>query len=213
MKIKDILKACGINRAFNNVCKNEEMWKEKIWEEFGVNRKYGETWKKTAVNLSNSNMINMSDKWYDGRTYMQLLYKALHSETRTSSGWDYLDKLKDDVVQRATSNTDAYSIIRIADEYNIKKEYDYLNQHDLNIYRKIATREYFIIFATLRAYMQNYPVLPTQEVIERYLHEPGPKSLLNRKLLTFIDPIIYVIQFSSFDNEDLYKPIYVYDDG
>nr|QBK93875.1 MAG: uncharacterized protein LCPAC406_01890 [Pithovirus LCPAC406] len=207
LNIKDILKICRLNRAFNNACKNEEMWKTKIWDEYGVRKKYGETWRETAQNLSSSNMINMNDKWYDGRTYTQLLYKALDVEDETSSGWDYLDRLKDDAVERNTRYRG--NVFRIVDENTIKDEYDHLSQNALDIYKQIATREYFIIFATLRAYMQNYPVLPTQSVIEDY--KLGEKRSLNIKLLTLIDPILYVIQFSSFDNEDLYKPIYVYD--
>ena len=69
LKIKDILKICRVNRAFNNACKNEGMWETKIWDEYGVKKKYGETWRETAQNLSRSNMINMRYKRNDGRTY------------------------------------------------------------------------------------------------------------------------------------------------
>ncbi len=41
------MKLCRINRRFNEVCKKESMWRRKVKNDYGIDKKYG----KTTVNF------------------------------------------------------------------------------------------------------------------------------------------------------------------
>ncbi len=48
--------------------------------DYGIEKKYGATWRQTAITMDKHNMINLNDKWIDGRTYKQILDETLHQE-------------------------------------------------------------------------------------------------------------------------------------
>ena len=73
LPIKEIMKLCRSNVAFNMVCKRESLWQTKVWTDFGIEKKYWDTWRKTAENLFKIKMINLNKKWINGMTYREII--------------------------------------------------------------------------------------------------------------------------------------------
>ena len=46
--VKQISRLCRTSRSFNNICKKESLWKDKLWNEYGIDKKKRETWRETA---------------------------------------------------------------------------------------------------------------------------------------------------------------------
>nr|QBK93144.1 MAG: hypothetical protein LCPAC403_02780 [Pithovirus LCPAC403] len=80
INVQEVLKLCRVNTIFNEVCKKESFWRKKVLIDYGIEKKYGETWKKTAILLSDSNMINLRKEWINGQTYGELLEETLKGD-------------------------------------------------------------------------------------------------------------------------------------
>ncbi len=79
ISVKEILELSVTNTRFNEACKRESFWKKKVLLDYGVEKKYGETWKETAKFLYDSDMINLKKEWINGETYGDLFEQALKS--------------------------------------------------------------------------------------------------------------------------------------
>ena len=75
LSVEEIMKLCRSNIAFNIVCGRESLWQTKVWIDFGIEKKYWDTWRKTAENLFKMNMINLNKKWINGMTYREIIDK------------------------------------------------------------------------------------------------------------------------------------------
>nr|QBK93992.1 MAG: F-box family protein [Pithovirus LCPAC406] len=73
LTVKEISILCGVSKKFNTICKEESFWRTKVLDNYGIEKKYGDTWRQTAINMDKVNMINLGDKWIDGRTYREIL--------------------------------------------------------------------------------------------------------------------------------------------
>ncbi len=73
LSIGQILKICRSSVAFNSVCGRESLWQIKVWNDFGIEKKYWDTWRKTAENLLKMKMINLNKKWVNGMTYNEVI--------------------------------------------------------------------------------------------------------------------------------------------
>ncbi len=88
LSVKEVMKLCRVNRQFNEACKKESMWKRKVENDYGIEKKYGLTWKETAKLLYDADMINLNTKWNDEKSYKDLFCEALESKSD-----DYFNKL------------------------------------------------------------------------------------------------------------------------
>ena len=79
LNVKEISKLCPVNRRFNTICQDESFWKNKIYNDYGIYKKYDSTWRETARIMDRYDMINMNDVWFDGRTYMEILNDSLQN--------------------------------------------------------------------------------------------------------------------------------------
>nr|QBK92481.1 MAG: F-box-like protein [Pithovirus LCPAC401] len=75
LSVEEIMKLCRSNVAFNIVCERESFWQTKVWTDFGIEKKYWDTWRKTAENLFKIKMINLNKKWVNGMTYREIIDK------------------------------------------------------------------------------------------------------------------------------------------
>nr|QBK93968.1 MAG: F-box-like protein [Pithovirus LCPAC406] len=75
LSVEEIMKLCRSNVAFNIVCERESFWQTKVWTDFGIEKKYWDTWRKTAENLFKMKMINLNKKWINGMTYREIIDK------------------------------------------------------------------------------------------------------------------------------------------
>ncbi len=41
LSVEEIMKLCRSNVAFNMICKRESLWQTKVWNDFGIEKKYG----------------------------------------------------------------------------------------------------------------------------------------------------------------------------
>nr|QBK93703.1 MAG: F-box-like protein [Pithovirus LCPAC406] len=203
LTVKEISLLCTVNRRFNTVCGDESFWRNKVLNDYGIRKKYGNTWRQTAINMDKVDMINMNGVWFDGRTYREILNDALQNGA-------------DIVFEAQMSQLSPYGDIR-GDEYfllfecknydnslqdfaNLSLERDY-TENELNDIFYIKSREMNVIFATVLTlkgekgiYLPghtltsviDYTVLPSYEFIR-----------------DMIDPIFYVMQFSSFTERRL----------
>nr|QBK92778.1 MAG: hypothetical protein LCPAC401_04160 [Pithovirus LCPAC401] len=53
-------------------------WKRFTQREFGIKSQYCDTWKDTAKLLVQSNMINLSKEWINGKTYYDIFFESLN---------------------------------------------------------------------------------------------------------------------------------------
>ncbi len=81
ISVGEVERLCRVNRQFNEVCKKESMWKRKVENDYGIDKMYESTWRKTAQLLFNANMINLNEIWLEGKTYGDLFYEGLESES------------------------------------------------------------------------------------------------------------------------------------
>ena len=80
LTVKEISLFCRINKRFNTICEDESFWRIKVLNDYGIEERYAVTWKQTAITMSIHNMINLNDKWINGRTYKEILNEALQQE-------------------------------------------------------------------------------------------------------------------------------------
>nr|QBK92480.1 MAG: hypothetical protein LCPAC401_01180 [Pithovirus LCPAC401] len=66
------------------MCGRESLWQTKVWNDFGIEKKYWDTWRKTAENLFKMKMINLNKKWVNDMTYKEIInYIANRTEFET----------------------------------------------------------------------------------------------------------------------------------
>ena len=197
LTVKEISLLCTVNRRFNTVCKDESFWRNKVSDDYGIHKKYGDTWRQTAITMDKVDMINLGAKWIDGRTYMEILNDALQNgassvhEAQLRYLVDYVDN---------QYNAD-YILLELHDEKSIQNfAYDEFGEQftddDLDDIVYIKNREMNIIYATVLTYRG------------AGLYLLGDTTTGDAFLRKMIDTIIYVMQFSSFSAERLTKVSY-----
>lgn len=80
ISVKEVLKLCRTNMRFAEACKREPFWKNKVLLDYGVEKKYCNSWKETAILLFNADMINLRKEWIDQITYGVLLEESLKND-------------------------------------------------------------------------------------------------------------------------------------
>ena len=59
---KEISRLCVTSQKFNRVCEDQSFWRVKVQRDYGIEKKYGFTWKETAINLHKVKMINLNGR-------------------------------------------------------------------------------------------------------------------------------------------------------
>nr|QBK93249.1 MAG: F-box family protein [Pithovirus LCPAC403] len=197
LTVKEISTLCTVNKRFNTLCENESFWRNKVSDDYGIHKKYGKTWRETAINMDKYDMINLDDVWINGKTYMEMLDWALQDGTDIiiDSQTEYLCPYANDDV----CNLDELSFL--ADDDAILQNFanevldrDY-TEDELDVIFYIKNREMNIIYATVDTYKNENGYLPG--------NESDTASQSYEVLREMIDPILYVMQFSSFPKEKL----------
>ena len=227
ISVKEAMNLCRINKQFNEVCKREFTWRNKISYDYGIAKKYGDTWKETAKLLYNSNMINLRQKWIDGRTYGELFDEALESnddeffrKVITKHGVDHVDAsvYSEFVEDLKSAEVDLFRrypnyTYDDFDEYGIVL---HENEDELQRNLKVMTREFSVIghaFAEIRG----SDVESTDEYglaclgrQSKYTAGLGNSELQNAKnIRLLVDPILYVMTYSLMSLNDLNR-IYIW---
>ncbi len=61
LTVGEISRLCSVSLAFNNVCRKESLWKEKILRDYGLTQKTRRTWRETAKEI----YLERGRYWYD----------------------------------------------------------------------------------------------------------------------------------------------------
>ena len=200
LTVKEISKLCVVNKRFNTVCENESFWRSKVSDDYGIRKKYGDTWRETARNMYKVGMINLNGVWIDGRTYREILDDALQN------GSDVVKGLPTKYLLPYVNNNenDAY-FLRYLIGHNENALQDFANQTYNKTYANeaidnillINSEEINVIYTSVLTYEGTNKHLPGE--CYTFVHDTLSYEFLHE----MIDPILYVMQFSSFPNNEI----------
>ncbi len=217
ISVKEVMKSCRINKQFSKACEKESMWKRKVSNDYGITKKYLDSWKNTAKFLYKSNMINLRQQWINGKTYGELLEESLKSNDDEF----FEDLLKEHGVRMfpVVVYSDFVNDLKTAEE-DVFGRYPNFNDNNLDNYGimlhtdenklqsnlKAMTREFSVIshvFAELHGLNQeldnDYGLACPMNRRREYIYD---KSQM-RKIRLLADPILYVMTYSFMDLNDL----------
>nr|QBK92755.1 MAG: F-box-like family protein [Pithovirus LCPAC401] len=200
LTVREISALCEVSRRFNSICSDESFWRNKVSDDYGIHRKCGDTWRKTARNMYKINMINLNTKWIDGRTYEEILDDALQN------GADCIKGLPEKHLLPYANNDeeDAY-FLRYSIGHNENAIQDFAHQtynktysnEAINNILLINSDEINVIYTSVSAYEGINKHLPGK--CYDFIHNTLSYEFLRK----MIDPILYVMQFSSFPNSEI----------
>nr|QBK93889.1 MAG: hypothetical protein LCPAC406_02030 [Pithovirus LCPAC406] len=203
LTVKEISLLCVTNRKFDIVCKQESLWKDKVLSDYGIEKKYGATWRETAQRMSEINMINLNGKWINGETYRELLGEDIELLfiTKTNLLSSFVNNDKDAAVELML-NLSEEEIQYIANEVLGRQFTD----DELDEIYHINSREIRVIEAVILViYDQSVPFLPGTANAFSGSGLTGISVSPKDFILDLINPIMYVMQFSMFSDSDLVK--------
>ncbi len=186
---KEVSLLCGTSKKFNSICKRESFWRNKVLNDYGVEKKFGKTWRETAKNMSQVNMINLNDEWINGETYRKILDESL-------KGNDVLEYIHE--IQRN-------ALIKIFGRSTLDVTYTWIYPPEL-----LCTTEHFVgvleVFCKKMQIIHLSLIISTQRslFLSKYVGGVGPSIFMGNFLVAhLIDPIIYVMQYSTFPKTEL----------
>nr|QBK93883.1 MAG: F-box-like family protein [Pithovirus LCPAC406] len=193
---KEISLLCRVNRKFNTLCKYESYWKNRVRNRHGIRKMYGDTWRETAKIMDEFNMINMDTVWLDGRTYWEILDDALENGHNILEGLQvkyllpYVNDNKEDAEHlRGDIRGDKEEIQFFGKNVNGKLYTD----DELDNISLINSWDLDVIYTAVLIYG------PLNVGVYEFLPGGGidTASQSYESLRKMIDPILYVMQFSS----------------
>nr|QBK92611.1 MAG: hypothetical protein LCPAC401_02490 [Pithovirus LCPAC401] len=210
LTVKEILLLCTTNKKFDVACKEESFWKNKVFSDYGIEKKYGTTWKETAQRMSQINMINMNKKWIDGQTYKELFDMAIREIT------DELNVIRMTEIEKFIKDIPPFCSFEYENLRDEKEVQDYseqnldrrLTREELDKLEFVNSREMLVIFAASGTYESGKQggkdLLPGDD---NYYSQFDFNNIPNQEkfILQLVDPMLYVMQFSSFPIEELRK--------
>ncbi len=208
LTVGEISLLCNTFKKFNVICKNESFWRNKIFNDYGIEKKYGTTWRETAQRMFQINMINLNKRWIDGRTYKELLDIAISMDDiadalgliRTIEIDEFLTDLPSDTSWEFTYIHEEKEIQDCAEE-NLNRQ---LTREELDKLEYVNSREMLVIYAAAGIYESGEYLLPGDEFhYEQFDFNNIPVQ--KEFILRLLDPILYVMQFSSFPISELRK--------
>nr|QBK93689.1 MAG: uncharacterized protein LCPAC406_00030 [Pithovirus LCPAC406] len=223
LSVGEISKLCAINKKFNDECLRESLWQIKVWADYGVDKKYGETWKETAKNMFIVGMINLNERWINGETYNEILKKA---SSKGKDGKKYLFDIQVDALLNIQVRYYLYNSSRevvgffafrpfssleseletILEEGTDNKE-EYIRTEEY--FMDTLTKEFAIIASVITLLSKEYPLLPVGPKRIRGLGpHRNPSSILTAVISKLIDPIPYIMQACAYVTDDQDQIVY-----
>lgn len=205
LSVKNILILCSVNQTFNTACNEESFWRLRVLDDYGIEKKYGDTWRETAIIMDKVNMINLNDKWIDNRTYREILDDSLQNGTDIIMRllFKYLDPYvnhsEDDICHLHCELNDEKSMQEYANEV-LKRDY---TSDELDTIFRIKAKEIYVIYAAVYIY-KGALFLPGELGGGLMCIITTGTALKSYEFLRkMIDPMLYVMQFSSFSIDKL----------
>ncbi len=176
-----------------------------------------ETWRETAKNMFIVGMINLGKKWFDDRTYNEILEKALNEG---KNGIEYLRDIQIDVIIEIMEDYDREEAefltfgpyedrVDDIDAYCINDEEYKEGGPMIENMKLILSEEFAIIASVVRILSEEYPLLPAApKRLGSYGPHRNPPPSLTSVISKMIDPIPYVMQACAYIKDDQDVVIY-----
>nr|QBK94072.1 MAG: uncharacterized protein LCPAC406_03860 [Pithovirus LCPAC406] len=204
---EEISRLCATSRKFNRICTDVSFWRMKVKQDYGMEKKYGATWKKTAINLFKVNMINLNKEWINGCTYAEIVKETLGQKEIIR----YLAKFQneyypDDVPSYSVFTGHKFTgkiFIPNGDmQHEITNRMDReLTDEEIETLKNVFTSEFAIIYRAFFEIEESYAIpLSRQVYFDDTVQFNGD---LTQILQSFIDVYPYIMLFSSLPNHDL----------
>ena len=208
LSVKEISMLCEVNRKFNKICDNESFWKKKVLDDYGINKKYGATWRETAKRFSITNMINLGTRWANGQTYKEVLDEYL------DKGADELRAVQVEMLNRIFQDEDTamFAAIELANDPQDQEIRNFgseflsreITDAEIDKIRLINSRDIMVIKSVILIIVHGaIPFLPgtANRDMEDRMNYNG-EAQKHEFLRELIDPVPYVMQSSSFTDQD-----------
>ena len=222
LTVEEISALCRLGISFNTACQRECLWKSKVWIDYGMKKMYGKTWKETAKNLSDARMINLNKKWYNDKTYNQILDESIEEG---KYGWPYVNNLRkdalNDVLGKKYMENGYWSyvlpkhVVHFSDNQKSlltygpnSKSINRDMKYSLDDLENILTKELLIIQAVAFINQQWNGILPGSSTSPFEQSEEDPYLPPKFYPIVLFDFNLYVIQFSSYTINMLIDIIY-----
>ncbi len=198
----EISKLCATSRKFNRICTDVSFWRMKVKRDYGIQRMYGSTWKKTAINLFKVNMINLNKEWINGNTYVEIVKEALEQE----NSFVYLRRLQGEYYPESIPGRSAFDgkiFIPNGDMQNqianqMNREF---TDEEIETLKSTFTPEFAIIYRAFFEIEESYAIpLSRQAYFDDNIQFD---EILAQILQPFIDVYPYIMLFSSLSNDEL----------
>nr|QBK92757.1 MAG: uncharacterized protein LCPAC401_03950 [Pithovirus LCPAC401] len=198
----EISRLCVTSQKFNRICTDHSFWRMKVKRDYGIEKKYGATWKETAINMYKVNMINLNKEWINGSTYAEIVKEALEQKDT----FEYLKILQAeyhlgfDVDWKSIWNgkiyPNDYMIEQI--EYQLERK---LTNEEIETSERAFTSEFAIIYSAFFEVYGSYVIPLWRQKYLRGMFQLDEK--LAPILQQFIDVYPYIMLFSSLSNVEL----------
>nr|QBK93701.1 MAG: F-box family protein [Pithovirus LCPAC406] len=208
LTVKEISKLCVISKRFNSICKDESFWRNKVSDDYGIHKKYGNTWRQTAIVMNKVDMINLNNVWIGGRTYKEIL-----DDTLLNGAHFILDLQNSYLLPLANNSANDTNELQYHTRNDDTELQDFANEvlhrdytdDELNDIYYIRNREINVIYATVLTYKGEGLYLPGDTIENTTTGTALPSYEFIREM---IDPMFYMMQFSSFSIDRLAEVSY-----
>ncbi len=200
LSVGEISRLCRVNKEFNSVCERESLWKNKIWMDYGLEEKFTSTWRKMAKILFEYKMINLNERWVDGKSYKEILGEVIKKE---SDGRKYVeDMIMDETIKiEEKSNTVDFTDLGVLFSKDTRGRNNFtgmtkmleLTRDQIDDLRKVFSIEMFIILAVAEQYIFS---LSPSDMNYYSRDKSSPPEGINPNIMP--NPYVYAIEFSSF---------------
>ncbi len=163
-------------------------------------------------------MISLNEKWINGMSYKEILDLAV---SKGEDGSTFVEEMRDEAISKVAYFSPLHEGKKksfIYDEEMIQSyiddtfhlfEFDQFNQETLDYLKKTLTREIIVVIVSLSV-IEEERLLPSGiyfnfvNAVNPQLSADTPQLPKNVRFTALFDYVPYVIQFSSFTNEQLW---------
>nr|QBK92763.1 MAG: uncharacterized protein LCPAC401_04010 [Pithovirus LCPAC401] len=198
----EISRLCATSRKFNRICTDVSFWRVKVKQDYGIEKKYGTTWKETAVSLFKVNMINLNNRWINGSTYVEMVKEIV--KKKDSAG--YMGRLQYEYYPEDISREVLFTGKIFIPNGDIQN--DIINQMDRDLtneeietLKNVFTSEFAIIYRAFFEIERSYSIPLSREAYFDDTTQFG--GHLAYILQPFIDVYPYIMLFSSLSSHEL----------
>ena len=199
----EISRLCATSRKFNRICKDQSFWRVKVKRDYGIQKKYGSTWKETAINMHKVNMINLNNRWINGRTYSEIVEEVSDSKDSMGILFQMERQYFPDSINTQGGFVGAIFMLdgNIYNPIFDRMDRDLTNR-EIETLEKIYTSEFAIIFRSFYHIVGLYSNLPNH-LQQNYVYQNSTGSKIFDIVLSVIDLTPYIMFFSSLTTDEL----------